>query len=454
MLNPFFTQGSSGEQGLIQDLVNEQIKMFGIECSYIPRKFITTNKVIQEVIQSTFDQAFPLEAYVNTYDGFSGQGDILSKFGLMQKDELVLTISRERFESSIGPFLEDNLEKYVRVRPKEGDIIYFPLSKNFFEIKFVEHEKPFYQLGKLYTYELKCELFEYEDELVDTGIDEIDSVTSKEGYIIRLTLSGIGSTATAYTGLVNNSVRQLFVEYDGYSYKNTPTVSISTAPSGGINATAVAITTSKSGINTSSSIYKVFLTNPGRGYIGIPTVTVSGPGIVTAGISTSGAIGIVTITSGGSEYAKIPTVVFSSPNVGWGITAIGEVVISAAGTVSQIRIINSGLGYTQAPTITIGSATTIGQGSYSLGEEIVGSSSSITARVKSWDASTSILELGLITEQKFQIGELLTGRDSGAVYTIESVNYDSININVGNDEIEVEADSILDFDETNPFGTY
>ena len=183
-------------------------------------------------------------------------------------------------------------------------------------------------------------------------------------------------------------------------------------------------------------------------------MTVSGPGIVTAGISTSGAIGIVTITSGGNEYAKIPTVVFSSPNVGWGITAIGEVVISAAGTVSQIRIINSGLGYTQAPTITIGSATTIGQGSYSLGEEIVGSSSSITARVKSWDASTSILELGLITEQKFQIGELVTGRDSGAVYTIESVNYDSININVDNDEIEVEADSILDFDETNPFGTY
>ena len=452
MLNPFFAQGSSGEQGLIQDLVNEQIKMYGIECYYIPRKFVTELKVIEEVIQSTFDQAFPLEAYVNTYDGFSGQGDILSKFGLVQKDELVLTISRERFESQIGPFLQENIEKYVRVRPKEGDIIYFPLSKNFFEIKFVEHEKPFYQLGKLYTYELKCELFEYEDELVDTGLDEIDSVVEKEGYNARLILAGIGDTALAFTGIVDGAIQSMFVEYEGYGYKSTPVVSISTAPSGGINASAVAITTSKSGITTSSSIYKVFVVNPGRGYLGIPTVTVSGPGIVTAKFSSQGSIGIVTITNEGQSYFNVPSVTFSSPNVGNGVTATAEAVVSAAGTISQIRITNTGFGYTEPPTITIGAPNQIATGTFSLGEKIVGSSSSVTARVRSWNEETSTLDIAIITDHKLSVGEQITGEESGATYIIKSVTYNDPS--EGNDDIETAADLILDFTESNPFGTY
>jgi hypothetical protein len=456
MLNPFFNQSHRTEQGLIQDLVNEQIRMFGIECQYIPRKFVTTKSIIEEVIQSKFEQTFPIEAYVNTFDGFSGQGDILSKFGLMQKDELVLTISRERFETAISPFLEAsdevNSEKYVRTRPKEGDIIYFPLSKNFFEIKFVEHEKPFYQLGKLYTYELKCELFEYEDELIDTGIEEVDSVVQNEGYIAKLILTGIGSTASAFTGLVDGAIRTLFVEYSGYGYNSPPNVSISTAPSGGITASAVGVITSSSGISTSSSIHKVFLINPGRGYVGIPTVKVSGVGIVTAGISTQGSIGIVTITSGGSSYATKPTVTFSSPSVGWGITAIGEAVVSAAGTLSQIRILNAGLGYTTPPSITIGSATTIGNGTFIFNENVTAKDSKVTARVKFWNKSTSTLEVGITSDHKFRIGEIITGSDSNAAYAIKSIVYD--NQREDNDDIEDAASSILDFTERNPFGSF
>lgn len=453
MLNPFFTQTSQTEQGLIQDLVNEQIRMFGIECLYIPRKFITTKTVIEEVIQSKFEQTFPLEAYVNSFDGFGGQGDILSKFGLMQKDELVLTISRERFEMVVGPFLDESIDKYVRSRPKEGDIIYFPLSKNFFEIKFVEHEKPFYQLGKLYTYELKCELFEYEDELIDTGNEEIDTVVKEEGYIAKLVLVGVGSTASAYTGIVNGAVRTLFIEYNGYGYKSAPNVAIGTAPSGGINATAVGVVTTKlPGISTSSSIHKVYLINPGRGYIGIPTVTVSGVGIVTAGISTQGSIGIVTITSGGSNYVTTPTVTFSSPTVGWGITATGEAVVSAGGTISQIRILNAGLGYTTAPTITIGAATTIGIGTFIENEKIIAEGSGVTARVRSWTQSTGVLEIAIVSDHKFRLGEIVRGEKSGSKYAIKQIVYD--NEREDNDDIEDAADSILDFTEKNPFGTY
>ena len=158
MLNPHFLQGSTSEQGLVQDLVNEQLKMYGVECHYLPRKLVTSKTIIREVVESRFDDAFPLEAYVSNYDGFVGQGDILTKFGIRSQDEMTFVISRERFEQAIAPFLEKD-DEYNLSRPKEGDIVFFPLSKSLFEIKYVEHQKPFYQLKELYVYELRCELF-------------------------------------------------------------------------------------------------------------------------------------------------------------------------------------------------------------------------------------------------------------------------------------------------------
>ena len=163
-LNPFFLQGSPGEQRLVQELINEQLKIYGVEVIYIPRKYVRRQTIIEEVQSSKFDDNFLLEAYVNTYDGYSGAGDILTKFGMSIRDELSLTISKERFEDFISPFLEDMNDAEIEVsgRPREGDIIYFPLGQRIFEVKFVEHENPFYQLGKNYIYELKCELFEYD----------------------------------------------------------------------------------------------------------------------------------------------------------------------------------------------------------------------------------------------------------------------------------------------------
>ena len=156
-LNPFFLQGSQGEQGLVQDLVNEQLRMYGQECHYIPRKLVTSKTIMKEVTESRFDQAFPLEAYLMNIDGYAGQGDILSKFGVRVTDEATFVISRERFEEAISPFLKEQDDDYeLHKRPKEGDLIFFPLGKRMFEIKFVEHEQPFYQLKKLYTYQLRC----------------------------------------------------------------------------------------------------------------------------------------------------------------------------------------------------------------------------------------------------------------------------------------------------------
>ena len=175
MLNPYFQQGAKSEQNLIQDLINEQLKMYGVEVHYLPRKYMTENNIIREVIRSQFDDAYPIEAYVENYDGYGQNPVLLSKFGIQATNELTLIISRERYEDYISPLMKNEDNVKLSTRPKEGDLIYFPLGDRLFEIKFVEHEKPFYQLQKNYVYELRCELFRYEDEVIDTGIDEIDN---------------------------------------------------------------------------------------------------------------------------------------------------------------------------------------------------------------------------------------------------------------------------------------
>ena len=462
MLNPFFLQGSKGEQGLVQDLVNEQLRMYGIECHYIPRKLMTSRTIMKEVVESRFDQAFPLEAYLMNIDGYAGSGDVLTKFGIRVTDEATFVISKERFEEAVAPFLEQQEDDYeLSNRPKEGDLIFFPLGKRMFEIKFVEHERPFYQLQKNYVYQLQCELFEYEDEVIDTNVDAIDEVVQTEGYIARLVVSGIGSTATANTTLNFGAVQQIFLQNDGYGYLAAPTVSISTSP--GVDATAVAIMTSRSGIGTAKSIDKILLINPGSGYIGIPTVTVPGTGIATAGITTLGSVGIVTITSGGSGYTTTPNVAITTAPSG-GTDAAAEAVM-VGGTISAIRISNAGSGYTTAPTITIGAATSIGDGDYIFNETVqVSSDSSETARVKVWDANSRTLDVSMLTKMQFQVGEKIKGLESGAEYVILSVDYDTPNDYPNsqykadqyndNADFETEADAILDFSEGNPFGTF
>ena len=150
-LNPYFQQGARSEQNLVQDLINEQLRMYGVEVHYMPRKYVKENTVIREVVQSKFDDAYPLEAYVDTYDGYGENPILLTKFGIEATNEITLTISRERWENYIEPLMENEADVKLTTRPKEGDLIYFPLGDRLFEIKFVEHEKPFYQLQKNYV---------------------------------------------------------------------------------------------------------------------------------------------------------------------------------------------------------------------------------------------------------------------------------------------------------------
>jgi hypothetical protein len=432
--------------------------MYGVEIYYIPRRYITENTVIKEVIESKFDNAYPLEAYVNTYDGYEGQGTILSKFGVQPLNDLSLTISKERFETYISPLMKNIPDVKLSTRPKEGDLIYFPLGDRLFEIKFVEHEKPFYQLQKTYVYELRCELFRYEDEVIDTGVEQIDDNIKEEGYIQSLTMVGAGITATAITGIVNGGVRFITVTNRGNGYTSIPRVAISSAPSGGL--TAVGIATLIGGLvdcNGNTENYKVQgveVINPGYGYTVAPSVAIIGGGGAGAAATATignGVVGIVTITSGGSGYETAPTVTFTGAP-GAGVTASARAYINTAGVVTAIYIRNAGLGYTQTPTITISSPYSSGTGEYIYNETVVGSISSTTALVRNWDSVNNVLQVSNVSGT-FVNGDVLTGSESGATYKVRIITtYNTVDRYAENEVIESEADGIIDFSETNPFG--
>ena len=474
-LNPFFLQGSQSEQRLVQNLINEQLTIYGVEVVYLPRKIVKKDQILTEIQSSSFNDNFLIEAYVNTYDGYSGAGDVLTKFGMSLKDELTVTISRERFEDFISPFLGSLPagEVEVSTRPSEGDLIFFPLGKRLFEIKFVEHEEPFYQLGKNYVYQLKCELFELSDEI--GGWDEINRTTQTiddtlvdQGYITSLQLISIGSTATVGITTTTGYIRNIILNNDGFDYSKTPTVSISTAPAGGVNATAVAITTSILG---SQSIKEILITNPGAGYTVTPTVTITSASSTIAGVGStsygvgaaatavlvtdSAGIGVISIASSGSGYAKNPSIFFNTPTSGVG-TAVGRVSISTDGFINQILLEDAGIGYTSGTGIaTISPPPVItGVGTYIFNEQVVGSISGAKGRVKTWNTTNNVLKLGT-TDGTFIAGDVAVGSTSNARFTVDFIEsaefadkYDK------SDEIESEADDIIDFSEGNPFGTF
>tara|TARA_Y100000289_G_scaffold33506_1_gene33153 strand:- start:1803 stop:3191 length:1389 start_codon:yes stop_codon:yes gene_type:complete len=458
-LNPFFVQGTSNEQSLIQDLINEQLRMYGVEVYYLPRTYLTTNTVIEEVIQSSFEDAYPIEAYVQNYEGYDDNTTLLSKFGIQSTQEMTFIISKERFENYITPLTEGKANLKLTSRPKEGDIIYMPLGDRMFEIKFVEHEKPFYQLQKNYVYELRCELFRYEDEVIDTGVEEIDDTlvgsdtdgisetgsSTVLGGSLTMTLIGTASTATAITGVINGGIRSITVGNQGAFYPVAPTVAISSAPSSGLTGIATAII-------DRDSISKVNIVNPGFGYTVTPEILfLSNTGIGATASATlgSGSIGIITVTSGGSGYTTTPTITFTGVST---VSAAATAVVSAAGTITAIHITDTGIGYTEAPTITIGDPGSSDTGTFIFNELVTGSTSGTKARVRTWNTNTNVLELGNVTGT-FKVGETIVGSTSSATHTIFSIDNDPADDGFSQNAIlESQADGFLDFTERNPFG--
>ena len=464
-LNPHFLQGSRGEQRLVQSLINEHLKIYGVEVTFIPRKFVNQSTILEEVTASKFDDNFLIEAYVDNYDGYAGAGDVLTKFGMSLRDEVTLTISKERFEEFIAPFMEADDDIELSSRPREGDLVFFPLGQRLFEIKFVEHEEPFYQLGSNYVYKLKCELFEYEDEVIDTDIAAIDSQVDDVGYIAELQLVGVGRTATAQAVINTGHISEIFLNNDGSGFSSAPLVSISTSPSGlsGSTATAVAFTTSRANI---TSVEKILITNAGYGYTEPPTITFTGGGgtgaAATCSINTTskGVIKFV-VTDGGIGFGTAPTVTISG---GGGTGAVGLASIGINNTqgfneVKNIFVTNTGSSYTSEPTVTISDPETLsGVGTYHFNEVVQGMRSGTQARVKNWDYDTKILKVSNVgigtTTTGFFPGEDIKGLESGAVFSVSVFDDDTTDKYNEGDIFESEADLLIDFSESNPFGSF
>ena len=189
--NVFFNHAVNTEQHLYEDLVVESLRIYGHECYYLPRNVIEEDTILGEDIQSTYGDAYSVEMYIENVEGFEGEGDLFSKFGVQVRDQATFVISLRTWERFIS--LDGNLA--TSLRPNEGDIIFFPMSGSVFEIRFVEHENPFYQVGKLFVFKMQCELFEYSGEDFDTGIESIDIVEDEQAYTIQMNMADGGSGA-------------------------------------------------------------------------------------------------------------------------------------------------------------------------------------------------------------------------------------------------------------------
>lgn len=213
--NPYFSQTARAEQSLYEDIIIESLKMYGQEIYYLPRDIVNEDTILNEDVPSSFNSSHKIEMYIENVEGFDGEGDLFTKFGVQIRDAATFIVSRKRWEQTVRRY--DN--QIQSSRPSEGDLIYLPLTNKLFEIMHVEHEQPFYQISNLPTYKLRCELFEYSDEDLDTGIKHIDDIedlgftldltmvdSSSIGFIVGNTVSQVLSSGVIVTGEITKYV--------------------------------------------------------------------------------------------------------------------------------------------------------------------------------------------------------------------------------------------------------
>ena len=164
--------GNTAEKRLYEDLIIEGLKIYGFDCYYLPRTLVNQDLILGEDVASRFNASYLLEMYMETTEGFQGEQELVSKFGLEIREDTTFTIAKRRWEDAVG----DQATLIKSGRPNEGDLVYFPLMNSFFEIQFVEDQEPFFQLGNLPVYKLRCTRFEYSSERIDTGVSDIDNL--------------------------------------------------------------------------------------------------------------------------------------------------------------------------------------------------------------------------------------------------------------------------------------
>ena len=410
--------GNTNEKRLYEDLIIEGLKIYGHDCYYLPRTLVNRDLILGEDSLSKFDDSYLLEMYMETTEGFAGEQEIINKFGLEIREDTTFMIAKRRWQDQV----DHPATLIVSGRPNEGDIIYMPLMNSFFEIQFVEDQEPFFQLGNLPVYKLRCTRWEYSSERLDTGINEIDDKETTFSldqlqYQSALESGTFGAVlgSPVVTGDIISSIPLIS---GGEGYVTAPTLTIS-APSATINATASANLTG----NTLSSFT---ITNAGRGYSSAPTITVvyvatdsttktntdCSPGLTTGQLTSITPASITDVLS-------ITSVTVSSP--GAAVTASAQAVLTN-GVVTSINITVDGSSYLGlSPTVSISANT---------------------------DASGSLL-----LENDSADGQVQYFINEDYAIQTQSTYADNIDLDTeaGFDTSSV-ADDILDFTERNPFG--
>ena len=185
--NIYFSDAIRSEQKLYENIIIESLKMYGQDVYYLPRTIVNENRILGEDVSSKFSNSYKIEMYIENTEGFDGEGDLFTKFGVEIRDEATFIVSRRRWNTTVGRV--DN--EISGERPREGDLIFLPLSKSMFEVMHVEHEQPFYQLANLPTFKMRCQLFEYSGEDLDTDLTTIDTIEQTNAYEFDMVLSGV-----------------------------------------------------------------------------------------------------------------------------------------------------------------------------------------------------------------------------------------------------------------------
>ena len=275
---PTYYSGHSGEQGLIQDLVDEQIKLFGSDVYYIPR-IVLQDSTLDEVRYSKYQEQFQIEMILQNVMGFGDNAEFISKFGLRISDEIIFRVSTRRWDEEVAA---NNPTLTVNSRPNEGDLLYFPLTEDIYEIKFVGKEEPFYQFGKIQFYAITAEIYEVGQDDFDTGVAEIDAVEQLFDNAIKLVMDPGGTgdftvgeevvgdefLAKASSAITGDAVSGITISDGGAHYKVATPPSVTITGGGGTGATATA-TVSSTGI-----VNGITITNGGSGFTSAPTVTI------------------------------------------------------------------------------------------------------------------------------------------------------------------------------------
>lgn len=433
--NVYFSGGTTSEQRLYEDLMIESLKIYGHDVYYLPREIVKKDRIFREDILSKFDENYMVEMYLSNFEGFEGDGTLLSKFGVRVSDEATFIISKRRWEDLISS--SNNL--VTSKRPNEGDVIYFPLTLQFFQIKYVEHEKPFRQLDAIQTYQLVAELMEFSDERFETGVKEIDNITRDTGYSVVFKLI--------------DGIRSVYLTNSGSGYGRNTTLTFG-PPGVGAKATV--------NVSSTGSISGITLIEPGIGYISSPILNIVGSGNGATAVATianrqnfqtgelvygtkytakattqltSGTVASILVRDTGSGYATVPTVTISSSPTG--VTATATAVLTG-GRVTSINITNPGSGYITAPTVTIQRSPSEAKG-----------------KVTRYDGTNRELEL-INVIGTFVDNDTLVGEKSGAEWTVTSFSTieKENDPDAENEWFEQEGDKIIEWNEKNPFGEY